>query len=155
MSAYILWIPLILLVAWLMIIRPQRNARRRAAELSGSLDVGDEVVTIGGLYGQIVTIDDRSVELDVAEGVTLRFARRAIAGKAPVDEPEDDDVEDDDDLENDEDDLEEDDDLETTQSWVSTTSSRTTSSPARRRRKSRPASPLRATTNRPVVDALD
>jgi preprotein translocase subunit YajC len=112
MSAYILWIPLILLVAWLMIIRPQRNARRRAAELSGSLDVGDEVVTIGGLYGQIVTIDDRSVELDVAEGVTLRFARRAIAGKAPVDEPEDDDVEDDDDLEDDEDDLEEDDDLE-------------------------------------------
>jgi preprotein translocase subunit YajC len=112
MSAYILWIPLILLVAWLMIIRPQRNARRRAAELSSSLDVGDEVVTIGGLYGQIVTIDDRSVELDVAEGVTLRFARRAIAGKAPVDEPEDDDVEDDDDLENGEDDLEEDDDLE-------------------------------------------
>jgi preprotein translocase subunit YajC len=112
MSAYILWIPLILLVAWLMIIRPQRNARRRAAELSSSLDVGDEVVTIGGLYGQIVTIDDRSVELDVAEGVTLRFARRAIAGKAPVDEPEDDDVEDDDDLENDDDDLEEDDDLE-------------------------------------------
>jgi preprotein translocase subunit YajC len=112
MSAYILWIPLILLVAWLMIIRPQRNARRRAAELSSSLDVGDEVVTIGGLYGQIVTIDDRSVELDVAEGVTLRFARRAIAGKAPVDEPEDDDVEDDDDLENDDDDPEEDDDLE-------------------------------------------
>jgi preprotein translocase subunit YajC len=116
MSAYILWIPLILLVAWLMIIRPQRNARRRATELSTSLDVGDEVVTIGGLYGQIVTIDDRSVELDVAEGVTLRFARRAIAGKAPVDEPEDDDEDDDelegdDELEDDED-LEEDDDLE-------------------------------------------
>ena len=90
MSAYILWIPLILVVAWLMIIRPQRNARRRAAELSSSLDVGDEVVTIGGLYGQIVTIDDRNVELDVAEGVTLRFARRAIAGKAPVDAPSDD-----------------------------------------------------------------
>jgi preprotein translocase subunit YajC len=108
MSAYILWIPLILLVAWLMIIRPQRNARRRAAELSSSLDVGDEVVTIGGLYGQIVTIDERNVELDVAEGVTLRFARRAIAGKAPVDEPDDDD---DDDVEEDGD-FEEDDDLE-------------------------------------------
>jgi preprotein translocase subunit YajC len=114
MSAYILWIPLILLVAWLMIIRPQRNARRRAAELSSSLDVGDEVVTIGGLYGQIVTIDERSVELDVAEGVTLRFARRAIAGKAPVDEPEADDLEDDDELEDDEleDDELEDDELE-------------------------------------------
>ncbi|MEO9174348.1 MAG: preprotein translocase subunit YajC, partial [Gaiellales bacterium] len=58
-----------------------------------------EVVTVGGLYGFIVTIDDREVELDVAEGVTLRFTRRAIAGKAPV---YDDDTTGDDELEDDE-----------------------------------------------------
>ncbi|MEO9174540.1 MAG: preprotein translocase subunit YajC, partial [Gaiellales bacterium] len=69
----ILWIPLILLVGWFLIIRPQRNARKRASELTNTLEVGDEVVTVGGLYGFIVTIDDREVELDVAEGVTLRF----------------------------------------------------------------------------------
>jgi len=105
----LVWIALLAGVFWFMILRPRREAARRTTELSRSLDVGDEVVTIGGLYGQIVTIDDRSVELDVAEGVTLRFARRAIAGKAPVDEPEDDDLEDDD--EPDDDDVE-DDDLE-------------------------------------------
>ena len=99
MSSYILWIPLIVLVGWFMIVRPQRNARRKALELESSLEVGDEVVTIGGLYGYIVTIDDREVELDVADGVTLRFARRAIAHKAPVqdDEPEDGDDPDEDD----------------------------------------------------------
>lgn len=98
MSSYILWIPLIVLVGWFMIVRPQRNARRKALELETSLEVGDEVVTIGGLYGYIVTIDDTEVELDVADGVTLRFARRAIAHKAPPQE----DVVDDDEVDDDE-----------------------------------------------------
>jgi preprotein translocase subunit YajC len=99
MSSYLLWIPLIVLVGWFMIVRPQRNARRKALELESSLEVGDEVVTIGGLYGYIVTIDEREVELDVADGVTLRFARRAIAHKAPEqdDEVDDDEVDDDED----------------------------------------------------------
>jgi preprotein translocase subunit YajC len=107
------WIALLVGVFWFMILRPRREAARRSLEVSRSLDVGEEVITIGGLYGTIVSIDDREVELEVSDGVTLRFARRAIAGKAPVDEPEDDDLEDDeledDELENHGDD--EDDDL--------------------------------------------
>jgi preprotein translocase subunit YajC len=95
----ILWIPLIALVGWFLIVRPQRNARKKASELATSLEVGDEVVTVGGLFGYIVTIDDREVDLDVAEGVTLRFARRAIAGKAPV---YDDETTEDEELEDDE-----------------------------------------------------
>jgi preprotein translocase subunit YajC len=107
------WIALLVGVFWFMILRPRREAARRSLEVSRSLDVGEEVITIGGLYGTIASIDEREVELEVSDGVTLRFARRAIAGKAPVDEPEDDDLEDDeledDELENHEDD--EDDDL--------------------------------------------
>ena len=104
------WIALLVGVFWFMILRPRRDAARRASELSRSLDVGEEVITIGGLYGTIVSIDDREVELEVSDGVTLRFARRAIAGKAPVDEPDDDEL-DDDELEDDELDGDEDDDL--------------------------------------------
>jgi preprotein translocase subunit YajC len=107
------WIALLVGVFWFMILRPRREAARRSLEVSRSLDVGEEVITIGGLYGTIVSIDDREVELEVSDGVTLRFARRAIAGKAPVDEPDDDELEDDeledDELEDDEGD--EDDDL--------------------------------------------
>jgi preprotein translocase subunit YajC len=93
----LVWFVLLAAVFWFMILRPQRNAKRRASELSQSLDAGDEVVTIGGLYGRVVTIDDREVELEVADGVMLRFARRAIAGKVPaeIEEAEDDDHEDD------------------------------------------------------------
>jgi preprotein translocase subunit YajC len=98
----LVWIALLAGVFWFMILRPRREAARRASELSRSLDVGEEVITIGGLYGTIVSIDDRLVELAIADGVTVRFARRAIAGKAPSDEaleddaPEDDEYEDDD-----------------------------------------------------------
>lgn len=102
MSPFLLvWIALLAAVFWFMILRPRREAARRSQELSRSLDVGEEVVTIGGLYGTIVSIDDREVELDVADGVVLRFARRAIAGRAPSDEPEDEELEDDDELEDD------------------------------------------------------
>jgi preprotein translocase subunit YajC len=104
------WFALLLGVFWFTFLRPRREATRRANELSSSLEVDDEVVTIGGLYGTIVSIDDREVELDVAEGVVLRFSRRAIAGKAPVDAGEDDDLEDDDE-EYDDDDLEDDGEL--------------------------------------------
>ena len=90
------WLALLLGVVWFTFLRPRREAQRRASELSSSLEVGDEVITIGGLYGTIASIDEREIELDVSDGVTLRFARRAIAGKAPVDEPEDDELEDDD-----------------------------------------------------------
>lgn len=97
---YILWFVLLAGIFWVMIVRPQRNAKRRAAELSQSLQTGDEVVTIGGLYGRVVSIDDREVELEAAEGIVLRFARRAIAGRAPAEleetiEDDDDDVVDD------------------------------------------------------------
>jgi preprotein translocase subunit YajC len=101
------WLALLLGVVWFTFLRPRREAQRRATELSSSLEVGDEVITIGGLYGTIASIDEREIELDVSDGVTLRFARRAIAGKAPVDEPEDDDLEDDDE----DDDLEDDGEL--------------------------------------------
>ena len=66
-----------------MILRPRRDAPARASELASSLEVGDEVVTIGGLVRHDRLDRRREVELEVADGVTVRFARRAIAGKAP------------------------------------------------------------------------
>jgi preprotein translocase subunit YajC len=106
------WLALLLGVFWFTWLRPRREAQRRAVELSSSLEVGDDVITIGGLYGRIASVDDREIELVVADGVTLRFARRAIAGKAPVDEDEDlEDDEEGDDL-GDDGELGEDDELE-------------------------------------------
>ncbi|HEX2771852.1 MAG TPA: preprotein translocase subunit YajC, partial [Micromonosporaceae bacterium] len=40
---------------------------------------GDEIVTIGGLYGTVISVDDETVTLEVAPGVHTRYARPAIA----------------------------------------------------------------------------
>ena len=53
-----------------------------------TLAVGDEVVTIGGIFGTIRDIDDDRIELEVAEGVVVSIARNAIAQVAhSVDAP--------------------------------------------------------------------
>jgi preprotein translocase subunit YajC len=59
--------------------RRQQQAAQQAAELRSSLSVGDEVVTVGGLYGTIVGLADDTVTLEISPGVTARYDRAAIA----------------------------------------------------------------------------
>jgi preprotein translocase subunit YajC len=93
----LVWIALLVGLFWMLILRPQRNARRRSAELAHALEVGDEVITVGGLYGHIVSMEGDEVELEVAEDVVVRVARRAVAGRAPnaIVEVDDDEIDDD------------------------------------------------------------
>ncbi len=56
--------------------------RRRQAELQktiAALGKGDKLITNGGLYGEVVTVDDQTIILKVAEGVKVRIARSAVA----------------------------------------------------------------------------
>lgn len=73
-------LPLLLLlaVAYFLLIRPQQRRRREVESLQSTLGPGDEVVTVAGLYGTVVTIDDKVVTIEVAPGVTNRYARQAI-----------------------------------------------------------------------------
>ena len=68
---------------YFMLIRPQRSRARKQQELVSSLDVGDEVQTIGGIYGTIEYLDDETdtVVLQIEGGGRIRLARRALAGK--------------------------------------------------------------------------
>ncbi|ROT33267.1 preprotein translocase subunit YajC [Micromonospora sp. HM5-17] len=75
----ILMIVLLFGVMYFMMIRPQQKRRREAEQMQSSLGPGDEVVTIGGLYGTVTTVDDETVMLEVAPGVQTRYARPAIA----------------------------------------------------------------------------
>lgn len=86
-------LPLILLFAvmYFLMIRPQQRRRREAQQLQAQLAPGDEVVTIGGLYGTIVDTDDETVTLEISPGVHTRYARPAIArvvAKAETEEEE-------------------------------------------------------------------
>jgi preprotein translocase subunit YajC len=70
---------LMLVAMYFLMIRPQQRRRREMVSMQSSIGPGDEVLTIGGLYGTVTAIDDESVTLEVAPGVTNRYARGAIA----------------------------------------------------------------------------
>ena len=79
-GGYTLFIMLALLFAamYFLMIRPQQRRRRQITELQSSIGVGDEIVTVGGLYGTVRELADDTVVLEVSPGVTNRFARAAI-----------------------------------------------------------------------------
>jgi preprotein translocase subunit YajC len=66
---------------YFLMIRPQRTRLRRHEALVSSLEVGDDIQTIGGIYGRIEFMDDDSAIIQVEGGGRLRVAKRALAGK--------------------------------------------------------------------------
>ena len=74
------FLPIILLIflMYFLMIRPQSKRRREAQVMQSQLAVGDEVQTVGGLYGTVLDVDDESVTLEASPGVALRFGRAAI-----------------------------------------------------------------------------
>lgn len=69
---------------WFLIILPQQRRVRAHREVVATLQVGDEVMTSGGMYGTITELDDRDVRLEVATGIELRFARDAVLRRTEV-----------------------------------------------------------------------
>ena len=78
---------LVLLVfMYVLLIRPQRQQAKRHQEMLSSIGVGDEVITAGGLYGEVTAIDDERVQLEIDADVRVAVARRAIANKVSPEE---------------------------------------------------------------------
>ena len=73
---------------YFLLIRPQRQQQRKHAELLSALKPGDEVVTAGGIYGEVVQLDAERVMLEIDEDVRIAVARRAIASVVPPEELE-------------------------------------------------------------------
>ena len=96
MDAGLLLIVALFVLFWLLLIRPQRRRQRDQEVMIANLRVGDEIVTAGGLYGDITAIEGDEVYVEIAQGVEVRVARRAVAGVMPDDDEDadgDDDVE--------------------------------------------------------------
>ena len=67
-------------VAYFFMIRPQRNRARRQQMLASQLEIGDQVRTIGGLFGVVIGLEPDSVVLGVEEG-RIRVAKGAVASR--------------------------------------------------------------------------
>jgi preprotein translocase subunit YajC len=80
-SSFLTFLPIILLFAamYFLLIRPQSKRRRESQQMQSHLAPGDDVQTVGGLFGTVISIDDEAVTIEAAPGVNLRYTRGAIA----------------------------------------------------------------------------
>jgi preprotein translocase subunit YajC len=70
---------------YFVMIRPQRNRQRQAAQTQNQVVPGQRVRTTAGMYATVTSIDGDDVVLEVAPGVNVRYMRRAIMGVVPDD----------------------------------------------------------------------
>jgi preprotein translocase subunit YajC len=71
-----------ILVFWMLIMRPQRQRRALQARLRAELKPGDEVMTIGGLFGVIREVGENHVVLEIAPETRVRLAKTAVTARA-------------------------------------------------------------------------
>jgi preprotein translocase subunit YajC len=75
---------------WVLFLRPQQARQKAAREKSDTIAPGDEVLTVGGLYGIVQEIDEEGdLIVEIAEGIHVRIARRAVATVVKPDEEDD------------------------------------------------------------------
>ncbi len=87
----LIWILVFFGIFYFLAIRPQRRQKAAHREMVAMMKRGDEVVTIGGVFGTVRKIGDDWIELEVARGTRVRFLKRAIS--SIVSEEEEDDEE--------------------------------------------------------------
>lgn len=87
-----MFVPMILIMVmfYFILIRPQRQQQKRQEEMRKNVRIGDKVVTIGGIHGIISGVTDKTVSVKIADGLSVKFDRSAIAivvdPKAPKEE---------------------------------------------------------------------
>jgi len=72
----------VVLVVYLFMIRPQTKRQKEERKFRENLKKGDKIITIGGMHGKILSLEDMYVLVEVDEGVKLRFERAAIRAYA-------------------------------------------------------------------------
>ena len=82
-------IPLLVLI-WLLFIRPQRKRSQVQMDMQDALRTGDEIITAGGLHATVRSIEDDVLEIELAPNTVVRMDRRAVAAVVHSDplEPE-------------------------------------------------------------------
>jgi preprotein translocase subunit YajC len=80
-TALLVSLVLMVVVFYFLLIRPQQRRARSQRELVQSIDVGDDVVTVGGMLGTIRALDDDTVTVEVAPGIEIHMLKSAILRK--------------------------------------------------------------------------
>lgn len=68
----------ILVIMYLLLIRPQQQRQKQAEKMLKALKKGDRVLTSGGIYGTVIGVDDTKAVLRVADDIKIEFAKSAV-----------------------------------------------------------------------------
>ena len=87
MGSTVLMIVLMIAIFYFLMIRPENKRKKQAEEMRSSLKKGDWLTTIGGVYGRVVSITDRTVVIETSEDrVRVEFLKSAIGQVGTLDE---------------------------------------------------------------------
>jgi preprotein translocase subunit YajC len=84
-------LPLLLVAAmYMLVMRPQQRRVRAHAELMSQVEVGDEIITAGGVFGRVTRLDDDTMQVEIAPGVEITTLRRMVMDRLvePADDEE-------------------------------------------------------------------
>ena len=75
-------VPFVLIFAifYFIILLPSKKKQQKVQEFLDNLKVNDKVITTSGIFGQIMKLDDQSVQLQVADKINIKVSRAAIGG---------------------------------------------------------------------------
>lgn len=87
MTQTILMMVVMVAIFYFLLIRPENKRKKQAEEMRSSLKKGDWLTTIGGVYGRVVAITDRTVVIETSEDrVRVEFLKSAIGSVGTLDE---------------------------------------------------------------------
>ena len=81
MSGFLILI-VVLIAVWVLLVIPARRRQRAHTGMQDSVEIGDEIITAGGLHGTVLEIDESEVRLEIAPDVVVTLDRRAVAAVA-------------------------------------------------------------------------
>jgi preprotein translocase subunit YajC len=83
-------IPLVLLLVfiWMLLIRPQRRRQIAQDAMLSRIEVGDEILTVGGVYATVEAVREDELQVEIAPGTSVRLDKRAVAAVLEGEETE-------------------------------------------------------------------
>jgi preprotein translocase subunit YajC len=72
---------LILGIFYFLILMPMKKRQKKVQEFQSSLNVGDRIVTTSGIYAQVTKLNEKTVQIQIADKVRIEIARAAIGGR--------------------------------------------------------------------------
>jgi preprotein translocase subunit YajC len=80
--SFLIMIVAIFAIMYFFMIRPQNKKQKEIQNFRKNLEVGQEVISAGGIYGKVKAIEDNVVVLEIASGVKIRIDKNSIYANA-------------------------------------------------------------------------